>query len=86
MDYTVTGKKIARDSHGRFAGGRMATPHRPGGLFRAVGTRTAAMRLEYAHTWLAGNGHKALAGRVAKVLRRVSLHERVVHKELVAVA
>ena len=82
VDYLLPGKKVVRDSHGRFAPGRMATPHRPGGLFRATGTRRAALRLEYAHTWLAGNGHKALAGRVAKVLQRVSLHERVVHKEL----
>ena len=82
VDYLLTGKKVARDSHGRFAPGRMATPHRPGGLLRATGTRQAALRLEYAKTWLAANGHKALATRVSRVLAKVSLHERVWRKEL----
>ena len=47
--------------------------HGGGGIIAAgVGLNKAAVRLEFAHTWLIDNGHKELAGRVKGVLDKIA--------------
>lgn len=53
-------------------GGPGSGPHRKGGLSGVAGLNKAAVRLEYARTWLTANGHRKLAGRVDKVLMKIT--------------